>query len=378
MWFLILHILRVVSAVERPVPALPEFKEVLSLEALLPLRDSSGVVRLTDANLKLITQPLVREPHLVVLITANSPQVGCKPCKDFKSTFEKVAAHWAIQHPEGDGLYFVELDFAQNQEFFKELGINNVPHIWIVPSYDLLYNLITESEEESEQSLKNPQKFRLKTSSHFQYRISEATSPGEFARYISQALTIGFSMENASGFEINENHVALFIMFLSSVVLIKKKLSDPDNTVLEKLAKPRLWLGLLILLICLFCSGYMFTIVRGVPLFARNENGPFYFAGGSQYQIGIESFIVAGVYMFIGLWMVLLTDWLPKALNPGELEVVVDGKKDLVETKPLLDEDQESMLVIVSVLGLYYGYSLLTSIYLKKDPGYPFALPWVV
>ncbi|GMM37012.1 dolichyl-diphosphooligosaccharide--protein glycotransferase [Saccharomycopsis crataegensis] len=415
---LILFFVGICLAVKNPVPNGKKFKSVLSKDALVPLRDpKTGVVKLTDKNIKLIVNPAVREANIVVFLTANSPQIGCKACKDFLPIFQKTAKTFMESYPDktldnsadqlsNRDLFFIELDYSVTGEFFKSLKIDRVPHIWVVPSYDVLYRYLTTEKNLGPDELADPSNFLLKSSDHYQYSVSEGSSPQEFSNYISAALQISFKISNGGndGFELDETTVGMAIIAISIIVIIKKKINDQDNTLLQKASKPRVWMGLSVLLICLFCSGYMFTVVRGVPLLARNEKGPFYFAGGSQYQIGIESFIVCGVYLFIGFWVVLLTDILPKYApieeehqsekvvtvtekdesNKEEKENDTEEKEDSEEKDDVpqnhfhLSETAHSVLVIIAVIGLYYAFSLLTSIYLKKDGGYPFAMSRVL
>lgn len=350
------------SEAELPIPS--NFKK-LTKSRLLKLRDpTTGIIQLTDKTSNLLLDTEVRQVPVMLLLTANSPAIGCSACQDFKPVFEKTARQYIKLYPNNNDLFFVNADFSQNQALFKRLGMNNVPHVWVLPKYDFTYNRLLDREDiKDDKELEDPKHYRLETSEHFEYRISEGSTPVEFAAYISAAIQQPFVIPGDSDGIFNENTFAIAIFTFSLVVIIKKKVNDPDSTLLQKLARPRVWTGISVLLITLFTSGYMFTIIRGVPLLARNENGPFYFAGGAQYQIGIEAFLVAGSYLFIGFWMVLLIDVLPK-------------RKWFNKVK--LSDTQQAVLTIIAAGGLYYAYSLLTSIYLRKDGGYPFALSKVL
>lgn len=321
-----------------------EFRK-LTKQDLFARRDpKTGSIAVTDDTNGILDYE-VKEIPLVILFTAKDPKIGCELCKQFQPVYDKLAAL-------DTGIAFVEVDFSKNQKLFLQLKMNSVPHVWILPRHEASVGFL---KDKGVQDLDNPKYFHLETSEHFSYTLSEGTNAKGFAQYISEALRIP-EIAGLDEADMSENYIAAVVFAGALLVLIKKKLLSGEAGLLHKLIQRRVWAGISVVLIVLFISGYMFTVVRGVPLLARNENGPFYFAGGSQYQIGIESFLVGGIYLLIGFFVVLLADVIPKG------KVV------------LLTEGQQSLAVVLASIGLFYGYSLLTSVYLRKDGGYPYGL----
>lgn len=409
-------ILCAVGAMELKNPIAKSFKKA-SRQQLLKLRNSdSGVIKLNYKNNPTLVETAVRDFNTILFLTVDSNKIHCTLCESFAPIFENSAKYYLENFKEEDDLFFVELEYTFNEPFFKELEIGNVPHVWVVPNYDYLYDYLLR-EKVSKKDLRDVKHFNIKTCNHFALIPDEGTTEHSFSKYVSQALGIDFDIPEPKKpiFELNENNIAKLVIACSLLIIFAKRSRSGESNFFKKFLQYRVWCGLSILAILLMISGYMFTVVRGVPLVGMNENGPFYFSGGTQYQIGIETFIVAGIYLSIGFFMVLIVDIIPKITkneDEGENyqpdfkieviekneEIIVDEivEKDdgeqveeisitnITEIEPKIlkksgipfkiNEKFACIFIILASLGLFYSYDTLIQTYLKKDGSYPFRL----
>lgn len=115
----------------------------------------------------------------------------------------------------------------------------------------------------------------------------------------------------------------------------------------------KIWSYFSIIFTTIMCSGYMWTTIRHPPYTGRGQKGEVQlFAGGSQYQFGVETSIVATLYLLISLTFAILVCFVPYMSSPSAQRYTV-------------------YFFSTAFLTLY---SLLLVVFKGKNGGYPFKL----
>lgn len=291
---------------------------------LQALKSQDGVIKLDDSNFfELTTGP--RDYYISLLYTAMAQEVGCESCKKFDPIYGKISRSYSASNPGKDGIVFFKADFNDNKAAFGKLQMNQVPRLWVFPpGEDIGYGVLNE---------------------HFDYTLAGRAmeDPLHFADFVSKLVNANIVVqEDFEPLQFAQYFVVTFVV----VLLLKKK-------VLSKLPKVALFRMVSTLAIVILTSGYMFTIIRGIPLLSHDANGEImYFSGGTHWQFGSETFIVASIYLgFVSLFYLL---------------VVFIPRQD--------SEAKRNTLAICASIGVLWLFSQLTGIYLVKDPSYPYAL----
>lgn len=295
----------------------------LTVQELKDLQQNS-VVSLDDTTFFPVLTG-ARDYYVALLFTALDEQYACTACQKFDPVFSKIASSYEASNPGKNGIFFMKTDFPQNKKVFAQLQMTQVPFLWVFPpSQDPTYNV---------------------SSPHFNYQISEKSFEDSlhFANFVSKLVSANIVVQEDFDFQ---QFVKYFGGTFAVVLLLKKQ-------VLSKLPKGTIFKLASVVAIVILTSGYMFTMIRGIPLLNKNDKGEImYFSGGTHWQFGSETFIVSAIYLgFVALINAL---------------VVVIPR--------LENRTKRNTLTICAVIGVLWLTNQLTDIYLVKDPSYPYAL----
>lgn len=294
----------------------------LTADELATSKLPSNVIEINESNFdSILTGP--RDYYTALLFTALDDSVGCAPCKKFEPVYHKIARSYQDSNPGKNDILFFKADFSNNQKKFIDLQMLQVPHLWVYPpSTELAYNV---------------------TSPHFEYKIGDHSSkdPLHYANFVSKLVNANIVVHE--DFDLTQFSKYFFTTFFAVLVLKKK--------VLSKLASRLIFCLISILTIVVFTSGYMFTVIRNIPLLSKNEKGEImYFSGGTHWQFGSEVFIIGGIYLGFVFLINGLVVVIPKIDNPAK----------------------RNTLTLCACFFVFWLFNRLTSIYKIKDPSYPY------
>ncbi|KAK9247181.1 hypothetical protein V1506DRAFT_533191 [Lipomyces tetrasporus] len=287
-----------------------------------------GVIRLTDQNFDtVISAP--RDYGLVVLLTAEAPQMGCHLCREFAPDYNLVAHSWHYEHPKGgDGLYFGVLDFKDGQKTFQKLQLKTAPNLWVYAP--------TVGENAGPVQ-------------PFNYEIVGVPDvAGSVIRFIeSHVPGVHITIHRQRDYSKLAVPVLLALAGLGSIKYIYPFI----RPVIESRA---IWAGLSLVLILMFTSGHMFNNIRHTPYVAGNRNGGVqYIAPGFSSQYGFETQAIAVLYAFLAFGAISLATKTPRISN----------------------RTKQTMAIGTWCTMMLCLFSLLLFIFRLKNRGYPFSLP---
>ncbi len=290
----------------------------------IALQSQDGVIELTNTNFDYLTSG-PRTNYMVIYFTALSSTVNCKLCQDFEKDFRLVSRSWNQDRPGSSDLIFAIADVANNQKSFAKVGLTDVPHIW----------MYQPGEEDITGTL-----------GRFQLPLADDGNDVRFADWLGKIHNTTVTLHKPFDYQ---QFVTYFVGTLGAIILIRKR----APVIAAKLSKSRMWCFLSCITVVLFTSGYMFTVIRGVPFVMKGDKGDItYITGGHSYQIAIETFLVGSVYSVCAGLVAALVFFIPKLSN----------------------ENIKSLAVIASTAFLLIAYSYLVSLFHVKDPGYPYWL----
>lgn len=285
-----------------------------------------GIIKLTKSNFQRVLDG-PRDSHILVLLTATSPQVGCTACLAIHSEFEKLARSWHIDHPEGDDLFFARADFADGYpEIFQKFQLNSVPRLYLY---------------------KPTQEVTPLTVGFDALNIPPAS---DFAPHIASAL------KDLAGCEIHiyekTDYSSIITTFIVAAITVF--LSKRYNSAVRKVLGSRpLWGGATVIAIILFISGYMFNVIRNTPYIRPAQDGGIeYFIRGQQQQLGAEVQVMTIIYCILAFCTVSLIN------------------------KAKVIKDERIQLIVVSAVSfsIFVSFSTLLCLFRYKSQGYPFRL----
>lgn len=290
------------------------------------LQDENNMIHVKAENIDSLING-VRPYYVAILFTTRDPSLNCATCDKFLPSYHKTAAAVYSQERYQDLIMFTVAEVIDNKETFRKLDLKTVPKVRIYPP-----SLNDTTTLDSE---------------FFEYQVTESSfDPLHFANAISKLLAISITVPQ--DFDISE--FTSYFAFTFAIIVIFKKF------VIAKAPKYKLFQLLSVAAVLLFISGYMFTVIRGIPFISKSEKGEImHFSGGTHWQFGSETFIIASIYAGLLTCIVLLVVTLPARDEPV--------KRDLIT------------IVVVGLLFCIICYH--NSIYMIKDPGYPYKLPSV-
>ncbi|WWC60794.1 uncharacterized protein I303_103370 [Kwoniella dejecticola CBS 10117] len=293
----------------------------------LASNSKDGIIKLDSASYEELLAS-DREYSVSVVLTALPAQFKCQPCHDFDPAFHQVAASWRRKPRHvRDGHFFAQLDFADGQAVYQQLGLSSAPTVQFHPA------------------LAGPNKSNKLSVITYELNRNGLTAPPLHA-FLNNLTPEGFAFYKP----INPiNYIAI----PASILAIGLSLYSMRKIIVPLVQSRLIWGTFSIILILTFTSGYMWNKIKNAPYVAAGPNGQIsWIAGGYSNQLGLESQVVGGIYGILAFSIVALTLLIPAQSSPAKQRVGVYLWL--------------AMLVVV--------FSLLIKLFRMKNGGYPFAL----
>ncbi|OBA22463.1 hypothetical protein METBIDRAFT_77851 [Metschnikowia bicuspidata var. bicuspidata NRRL YB-4993] len=321
------------------------------------LHSPDFIVPVENSNLTLLSQPQ-RGHFTLILITSTSEQHGCESCHAIRKVLGKVAQAWTADYLHLGYLYFAEIDLVDrgNSEVFNFLGLKTVPQLWLVPPLSVASKHTLQRQPKiDEYGLEYFDNFDILLEPHAEFKLPEAAFDDQvfamadwLAKAVQKRITI--RQENAS-----TKFIATFLATFLGILIIKKR---GPSLITQTVSKKRIYKLAFFAFILVLLGGFLFSLMLKVPFIAKNDNNePIYISGGTLWQFGVEMVLVGGTYGLLGATLIML---------------VYLGSYEIGETSMIQSESQHGLLVLFVAGMLYFLYSVLTSMYLRKDEWYPY------
>lgn len=315
---------------------------------LQSLQHANHVIPITNANLSIVSGP--RDYWTLISFTSTDEKHACTTCHDFERVLAAVSNSWWADYAQSlFNLFFLNVDIIDrsNIPIFELLEFNTIPHIWLI-----LPNTDIDIAEEDDEGYQN----KILHDGHFVFKLPVAAVDEqimEFARFVTETTQKSILVRTE---DPTMKFIKTFALTFIVILVLKKK----GPTMLKNINKKYFSAAFFIFLILSFICGYAFTTTLGVPFLATGGKGEMiYISGGILYQFGIEIVIVGANYFFLGLSLLSL-------IYLGHYKV---GSGTVIENERI-----HFLLVVVNSLVVFFLYSLLTSIFLRKDHSYPYGL----
>ncbi|CAK7901711.1 dolichyl-diphosphooligosaccharide--protein glycosyltransferase subunit Ost6p [[Candida] anglica] len=304
------------------------------------LSDQDRILHTHNGDLSFIFPNGPRDYYTLLLITSTLPQHSCSDCEEMKKVIGRVARSWFADHSDSHMLYFVDIDLIDqsNRPIFNHLKIETVPHVWLIPP--------TKKNEDVS-------KFDLATNERYIYNAPAEETALKLAQFLSQNTQKNILLRQEDQLY---KFIQTFAITFGSIVLLKKR----GPRIFQNLQKSNAYTIIVLAILMACIGGYSFTTIQGVPFISSGDNGDIiYISGGVHYQFGVEIFLVGATYT--GLTIAIAT-----LLYFGNYKV--SPKSRFIDSEP-----KKTSMVLLNVLVIYLLYSCLTSLYLRKDHGYPYS-----
>ncbi|MCH0628761.1 OST3/OST6 family protein [Kocuria palustris] len=308
------------------------------------LQSFDNIIQITNGDFSDFSGP--RDYFSLVVFTSTDPAHGCRYCMgDLPRLIGETASLWKRQHLDDKLLFFTVVDLADasNFELIEAMGMNDVPHVW----------LFRPSDPDS--TTHNNDNYGMLREEHIEFRPTVSGHHGQLElmnRFLTQFT--GKSLKVQQSFD-SSKFLKVFLVTFVPIIIIKKFGARSFPAAKRKHG----WLLFLLLFSLVSLSGYQFTMQRGAPFVAYNENGVIVISGGQHYQFGAEIIIITALYAALAASLIALI-WL------GNYKATPDST--------LSTETAKSLAIIITAIIAFLLYSLLTSIILRKDHGYPYGL----
>ncbi|GEQ68814.1 hypothetical protein JCM33374_g2483 [Metschnikowia sp. JCM 33374] len=299
-----------------------------------------------------------RDHFTLLLLTSTDDQHECTSCHTMKNVLRRVAAAWTADYYFSEYLYIAEVDLVDrtNAEVFNYLKLQTVPQLWLVPPSSVTSKHTSGRKRKTdEHGFEYFDNYDLFLEPHAEFKLEEAPFDDQvfqMADWLAMAVQKQITIRQENAYK---KFIVTFVATFSLILLVKKRgPSIITNTVTKKKIYSVVFFGYLLLLL----GGFSFSLMNQVPFIAQNDkNEPIYLSGGSSWQFGVEMVLVGGIYGLLGAALVLL---------------VYLGNYEISDTSVLSSESQRGVLVLVATAALYFFYSVMTSMFLRKEEWYPY------
>jgi len=214
------------------------------------------IIDVYNSDLSILEGP--RDYFTVLLFTSSNADHNCKQCEGFKNVVTKVATFITI-----------DLNDPKNGKLFSLIGLQTVPHIWLVapnPSRD--YGDPNKILEDAHLEFKMPQ-------------VSQDKQTLEFAQFISEQLQKPILIRDTDALT---KFIKTFVITFSVIIIIRKK--GPSRITATK--KKTIVSLVAIAIVLLFTCGYQFTIQNSVPFVAKSNNGDIVLISGINLELKLS------------------------------------------------------------------------------------------
>lgn len=314
------------------------------------LNSPDFIIETTNSDLSLFSGP--RPYYTLLVLTSTDPRHECELCFLLENIVAKVSRSYFRDHFASDLVFIAKVDIVDrtNIHIFDLLGLSEIPHIWLVPPSHRIGKLEADNDswEDKLYILKQP---------HLEFKLPIANENAQvmaMAQWLAETVLKPIHVEAPDGGMkyFFRNFAITFVL----IFIVKKR----GPRAFKNAGKKLVYSILTIAAVLLFTSGYHYTTLQKVPFVAQNEERQFiYISGGTHYQYGIETLLVAANYL---------------ALAAATLFLIFLGRYEVKPTRFIRSETVRAALVSATVVAVFLLFSCLTSIVLRKDHGYPYAL----
>lgn len=326
--------------------------------SILDLESSRGDNRIIDIlqnNLSVFTGE--RPYYLFLAFHSSDPKHNCTSCKDVLKVVSEVSNIWHHEPISPKKLYFASIDWSKkNLELFKKAQVTTIPQLWVIlPTTSMEAQITTEDEDlDEKESFSFLKDYSFLNGPHYTFNVPIASYERQVSEVIKILKSILFKQPPQKSTNSKESFIATFFITFLSVLLLRKK--GPSN--FRNVSKKAFYRAAALITLAIFVSGYLFTTIVGVPFVMKNDRDELIvISGGVYYQLGIEILIVGSTYTLLGLLVVSL-------IYLGKYRV---KNNSLIGTEAL-----KNLFILINALSIYFVFSYLTSVFLRKDPDYPY------
>lgn len=319
----------------------------------------ASIIQMSNSNLLIISQPN-RDYFTLLVLTSSDEKHDCDSCLDLKRILPRIATVWHQNYPESQYLYFAEVDIVDrsNVEIFEYLKLKSIPQIWLIPpSHIAAVHNEQRLKKYDPEGIEYYDNFDILHEPHAQFSIPDTSLENQVFQF-ADWLAVGILKQIIVNPEDPMKKFALtFAATFGTILLIKKK---GPGFITGTVTKGQIYQFVVFLLLLLILGGYSFTTIQQVPFIAKNDEGvPIYISGGIHYQFGMEMPIMSFVYF---------------SLAAALVTTIHLGNYKVTEVSLIRSDSTKALVQIVAAGVVYLLYSLLTSIFLRKDLDYPFPL----
>lgn len=319
---------------------------MLSKSELLDIQQKTtdGVIGINPSKFNEFCQG-PRDYFIVALLTDVENEAGCRICQQFAPVFEKVVGAYMDGYRDTGKAFFAVLDYSNIYQHHHDVSLSTVPQVWIYPPINSVgYSADYDSKSGDYSSCLG------EITEHLTYQVPESLPTRsiqenslEFAQFLAEILQIQLYLKS----EFDMSH---FISYLLGLFLLTQVIRKRRDKIRKRLAGSYIWQVFSLVSIFISISGYNFCSQRGVPFLPTNEKGArMFLSGGQQYQFGSEVLISIVVYLSLAICVTVLI-CIPMISNPL----------------------QRNFGALLFATFLFLGYNVLTSIFIIKNPSYPF------
>jgi oligosaccharyltransferase complex subunit gamma len=308
------------------------------------LESPNFIIPITQSDLSGLAEE--RDYYTLLVLTSTDPKNGCGTCENLDRVIRRVAESWFADYSLSNFLFFVNIDLADksNANLFNYLGINTIPHIWLIPS----------SKSTSNINYKDDNGYGILSEPHLIFKLPMTgieKQVKELTKFISLTLHKTIRVKQEQPFE---KFVLAFGLTFSLILIIKKR----GPKIVTNLTKKNIYKALVIIAIIAFTCGYNFTVMEKVPLIAKDDNNNIVYINGLfQYQFGIEVIIIGLNYL---------------GLASSLINLIYLGHYKVNSTSTIPSEHTKSLCIFINILIIYVLSSCLTSAFIRKEPYYPY------
>lgn len=298
------------------------------MRQLLAAKASSGVFELTEANYENYLYG-ARDYDVVVLMSADSPQINCLLCRETEPKFKIVADSWNRAYPDGlpekRDIYFFKADFAHNKKLFQQMQLESIPKIFHYPPQP--------QGADPTAWIKN----------NSQYQFLQGEHDVMIRQWIMSITGTPFDIYVPTDY----SRVMMNACITFAIVMFLKRFRGTIGTLV---LSPFVWGALSLVAILLFVAGYMFNQIRNTPYLKETGDLIEYIAPGPQMQYGLETQLLSTLYGLLSLLVVVLVN----------------------KVGPMRNAKVQLFAAALTTALLYLLYSLLLAVFSQKHRGYPY------
>lgn len=315
------------------------------------------IVPITNSDLSLISQA-ERGHFTLILLTSTDEQHACESCHIIKNALRKVAYAWVSDYFLLDDLYIAEIDLVDrgNADVFNYLGLKTVPQLWLVPPSNIASkHVLNRQPKYDNHGFEYFDNYDILLEPHAEFKLPDQAFDDQvfaMADWLAKTVQKNITIRQENPYT---KFIFTFVVTFSLILIVKKR---GPSLVTQAVSKAKILKALFFVYLLVLLGGLLFSLMLQVPFVAQNdENELIYISGGSQWQFGAEIVLVGGVYGLLATTLIFLAYL---------------GKYKITDSSIVGSETQRNVLVLTATALLYLFYSILTSLFLRKNEWYPY------